>query len=161
MASAGEVVSPANFNSPGQVVIAGHASAVERAIALAKDKGAKRALPLPVSAPFHCSLMIPAGERLSEVLADIEIRPMAMPVVSNVEALPNSEHARIKELLVAQVSAPVKWDASIEKMVADGVTKFVEIGAGKVLSGLVKRIDRSASSANVEDCASLEKLLNS
>jgi [acyl-carrier-protein] S-malonyltransferase len=160
-ASEGEVVSAANFNSPGQVVIAGHTSAVDRAIVLAKERGAKRALPLPVSAPFHCSLMVPAGEKLADVLGDIVFNPMSIPVVSNVEALPNSDHDRIKELLIAQVSAPVKWDASIEKMVADGVERFIEIGAGKVLSGLVKRINKSASAANVEDSASLDKLLNS
>lgn len=160
-AANGEVVSAANFNSPGQVVIAGHTTAVERAIVLAKERGAKRALPLPVSAPFHCSLMVPAGEKLADVLGDIVLNPMSIPVVSNVEALPNSDHDRIKELLIAQVSAPVKWDASIAQMVADGVERFIEIGAGKVLSGLVKRIDKSASAANVEDSASLDKLLNS
>lgn len=158
-AAEGEVVSPANYNSPGQVVIAGHTSAVERAITLAKEKGAKRAMPLPVSAPFHCSLMIPAGERLSEVLADIEFLPMSLPVVSNVEAVPNSSHERLPSLLVNQVSAPVLWDASISKMVAEGVSRFVEIGPGKVLSGLVKRIERSATTGNVEDCVSLDKLV--
>ena len=122
---------------------------------------AKRALPLPVSAPFHCSLMVPAGEKLNDVLADITINPMSLPVVTNVEALPNNDHQRIRQLLVAQVSAPVKWDASVEQMVADGVDRFIEIGPGKVLSGLVKRINKTAGAANVEDCASLEKLLNS
>ncbi len=157
-AAQGEVVSAANFNSPGQVVIAGHATAVERAIELAKEKGAKRALPLPVSAPFHCSLMVPAGERLAEVFSDIEISKMNIPVVSNVEALPNSDHGRIKELLVSQVSAPVRWDESVVNMVAEGVEQFIEIGPGKVLAGLVKRIDRSVNAANVEDCNSLGKL---
>ena len=160
-AAQGEVVSPANYNSPGQVVIAGHSSAVERAMELAKEKGAKRALPLPVSAPFHCSLMVPAGERLNEVLNDIDFANMVLPVVSNVEATPNSDSQRLQELLVAQVSAPVRWDESIGRMIADGVEKFIEIGPGKVLSGLVKRIDRSAASANVEDCTSLDKLLKS
>lgn len=160
-AAEGEVVSPANFNSPGQVVIAGHTAAVERAMVLAKERGAKRALPLPVSAPFHCSLMVPAGERLKDVLNNIVFSSMTQPVISNVEAMPNSDHARLQELLVAQVSAPVKWDASIAKMIADGVDHFIEIGPGKVLSGLVKRIDKSASSANVEDCISLGKLVNS
>ena len=157
-AAQGEVVSPANFNSPGQVVIAGHATAVDRAIELAKEKGAKRALPLPVSAPFHCSLMVPAGEKLAEVLSSIETSAMTFPVVSNVEALPNSDHGRVKELLVAQVSAPVRWDESVANMSANGVERFIEIGPGKVLSGLVKRIDKSLSSANVEDCKSLGKL---
>ncbi len=159
-AAAGEVVSPANFNSPGQVVIAGHASAVDRAIELAKQKGAKRALPLPVSAPFHCSLMEPAGVRLADVLGDVAVAPFRVPVVTNVEALPNSDPARVKELLVAQVSAPVRWDASVARMVADGVHRFVEIGPGKVLSGLVKRIEKSVEAVNVEDCASLDKLSN-
>ena len=157
-AAAGEVVSPANFNSPGQVVIAGHASAVERAITLAKEKGAKRALPLPVSAPFHCSLMVPAGERLNEVLSGVSFSEMKVPVVSNVEATANNDHNRLQQLLVAQVSAPVRWDESVACMVAAGVDKFVEIGAGKVLSGLVKRIERSVSTANIEDSASLAKL---
>mgnify|MGYP001285313674 CR=1 FL=1 len=160
-AAQGEVVSPANFNSPGQVVIAGNTAAVERAIELAKEKGAKRALPLPVSAPFHCSLMVPAGERLAQVLDNVVFAEMNIPVVSNVEAAPNSDASRLQELLVAQVSAPVRWDESIARMVADGVKTFIEIGPGKVLSGLVRRIDRSAASANVEDCTSLDKLLKS
>ncbi|PLX98954.1 MAG: [acyl-carrier-protein] S-malonyltransferase [Desulfuromonas sp.] len=160
-AAQGEVVSPANFNSPGQVVIAGNTAAVERAIELAKEKGAKRALPLPVSAPFHCSLMVPAGERLAQVLDNVVFAEMNIPVVSNVEAAPNSDASRLQELLVAQVSAPVRWDESIARMVADGVKTFIEIGPGKVLSGLVRRIYRSAASANVEDCTSLDKLLKS
>ncbi|HER62805.1 MAG TPA: [acyl-carrier-protein] S-malonyltransferase, partial [Desulfobacteraceae bacterium] len=139
-AAQGDVVAPANFNSPGQVVIAGHVQAVERAIALAKEKGAKKAMPLPVSAPFHCSLMTPAGLRLKEVLDDVMISAMKMPVVSNVEALPNQDHAQIKDLLVRQVSAPVRWDESILKMVDLGVERFIEVGPGKVLSGLVRRI---------------------
>jgi len=157
-AAQGEVVSPANFNSPGQVVIAGHATAVDRAIELAKAKGAKRAMPLPVSAPFHCSLMVPAGERLQEVLEDIEVSPLRMPVVSNVEATPNSDAGRVKDLLVAQVSAPVRWDESVQKMAELGVDRFVEIGPGKVLAGLIKRIAKGAATQNVEDVASLKAL---
>jgi len=157
-AAQGQVVSPANFNSPEQVVIAGHAEAVGRAIELAKAAGAKRALPLPVSAPFHCSLMEPAGQRLAEVLAKLSFAPLRMPVVTNVEALPNSAAARIGELLVRQVSAPVRWAESVAKMAELGADRFVEIGPGKVLSGLIKRIAKGAVTQNVEDVASLKKL---
>ncbi|MDW7645725.1 MAG: ACP S-malonyltransferase [Desulfuromonadales bacterium] len=157
-AAQGDVVAPANFNSPGQVVIAGHVQAVERAIALAKEKGAKKAMPLPVSAPFHCSLMTPAGLRLKEVLDDVMISAMKMPVVSNVEALPNQDHAQIKDLLVRQVSAPVRWDESILKMVDLGVERFIEVGPGKVLSGLVRRIAKGIPVGNLEDPDSLKNL---
>jgi len=157
-AAQGQVVSPANFNSPGQVVIAGHATAVERAIELAKARGAKRAMPLPVSAPFHCSLMLPAGERLREVLAGIAVGPLRTPVVSNVEAAPNSDSGRVKELLVAQVSAPVRWDESVQKMAELGVERFIEIGPGKVLAGLIKRIAKGAAAQSVEDVAGLKAL---
>jgi [acyl-carrier-protein] S-malonyltransferase len=157
-AGQGEVVSPANFNSPGQVVIAGHATAVERAIELAKARGAKRALPLPVSAPFHCSLMFPAGERLRAVLEQVAVGPLTVPVVSNVEAAPNADAGRVRELLVEQVSAPVRWDESVQKMVELGVERFIEIGPGKVLSGLIKRIARGAATQNVEDLASLKAI---
>ncbi|MEZ4485189.1 MAG: ACP S-malonyltransferase [Syntrophotaleaceae bacterium] len=158
LAAEGEVVAPANFNSPGQVVIAGHVAAVERAMALAKDKGAKRALPLPVSAPFHCSLMVPAAERLAKVLEAIEIGAMALPVVSNVEAQANRDAQRVKDLLVAQVSAPVRWEESVQHMAAAGVERFIEIGPGKVLSGLVKRIARGLALHNVEDAAGISGL---
>lgn len=157
-AAQGEVVSPANFNSPGQVVIAGHAAAVGRAVELAKEKGAKRALLLPVSAPFHCALMVLAGERLKEVLAKISVDPLKYPVVTNVEAAPNSDSGRVRELLVRQVSAPVRWDDSVRMMLGLGVDRFVEIGPGKVLSGLVKRIAKGAAVQNVEDAASLKGL---
>lgn len=157
-AAQGEVVSPANFNSPGQVVIAGHTSAVERAMELAKAKGAKRALPLPVSAPFHCSLMVPAGERLRDVLEEVPVSPLTVPVVSNVEAAPNAEAERVKELLVAQVSAPVRWDESVLRMADLGVERFIEIGPGKVLSGLVKRIAKGTAAQSVEDLTGLRAL---
>lgn len=157
-AAQGQIVSPANFNSPGQVVIAGHAEAVDRAIELAKAAGAKRALPLPVSAPFHCALMEPAGRRLAEVLAGIAFAPMNLPVVSNVEARPNNDSAHLAELLVRQVSAPVRWDESVACMAELGVERFIEIGPGKVLSGLIKRIAKGATAQNVEDVASLKKL---
>lgn len=157
-AAQGEVVSPANFNSAGQVVIAGNSGAVERACALAKSRGAKRALPLPVSAPFHCALMRPAGERLAAALAGLVINPLTVPVVSNVTAAPNQEAGKVAQLLVEQVSAPVRWDESVQCMHQAGVTRFVEIGPGKVLAGLIKRIAKDAQAQNVEDLASLKGL---
>lgn len=158
-AAKGEVVAPANFNSPGQIVIAGHTGAVNRVIEIAKARGFRKAMLLPVSAPFHSSLMAPAGERLAQILATVEIRPLKAPVVTNVEAKPNSDHRRVKDLLVSQVSAPVMWDASVQEMVALGVTSFIEIGPGKVLAGLVKRIDKSVATAGIEDTAGLKTLL--
>lgn len=157
-AEQGEIVSPANFNSPGQIVIAGHASAVNRAIEIAKGRGFRKAMLLPVSAPFHSALMVPAGERLREVLDSIELADMAVPVVTNVEAVANRDKDRIKDLLVTQVSAPVRWDASVRQMVSDGVSSFVEIGPGKVLSGLIKRIEKDAQTLNVEDTNGLRSL---
>ena len=154
-----EVVSPANFNSPGQIVIAGHSEAVNRAIEIAKGRGFRKAMLLPVSAPFHCSLMIPAGERLQEVLACITVSDLQVPVVTNVEATANSDKSRIKELLVKQVSSPVKWDASVQEMIALGASRFFELGPGKVLSGLVKRIDKGMAVANVEDVTTLKAAL--
>ena len=157
-AAQGEVVAPANFNSPGQIVIAGHRSAVERAIELAKERGAKRALALPVSAPFHCELMQPAADRLTEALAPIEVGALNCPVVSNVEALPYQDALRVKPLLIAQVCAPVQWVQSVEKLQELGVERYVEIGPGKVLTGLIKRIARQAALQNVENLESLTKL---
>lgn len=157
-AAQGEEVSPANFNSPGQIVIAGHTGAVNRAIELAKAKGFRKAMLLPVSAPFHSSLMVPAGERLASVLESIVVGDFAFPVVTNVEAKPNDDTGRVKELLVRQVSAPVLWDASVREMVALGVTEFVEIGPGKVLSGLVKRIVKEVATKNVEDAAGMKAI---
>lgn len=159
-AAQGEVVAPANFNSPGQIVIAGHATAVNRAIEIAKGKGFRKAMLLPVSAPFHSALMTPAGLRLREVLAAVNLADLSVPVVTNVEALPNADAARVKELLVTQVSAPVRWDESVRKMVSLGVTSFIEIGPGKVLSGLVKRIEKEVATANIEDTAGLQALQN-
>ncbi len=150
-AAQGQVVAPANYNSDGQVVIAGHSEAVARAIELAKEKGAKRALPLPVSAPFHCSLMVPAGERLAAVLAGISLKELALPVVTNVEALPNNDAARVRDLLVRQVSAPVRWQETVACMVSLGVDRYIELGPGKVLSGLVKRMAKGSLIDNVQD----------
>jgi [acyl-carrier-protein] S-malonyltransferase len=157
-AAQGQVVAPANFNSDGQVVIAGHTEAVDRAIVLAKEKGAKRALPLPVSAPFHCSLMVPAGERLATVLDDIEVGAMTLPVIANVEAAPNQDPARVRELLVKQVSAPVRWQETIASMVELGVDRYVEIGPGKVLSGLAKRMAKDSTIQNVQNVANISAL---
>lgn len=158
-AAQGQVVAPANFNSEGQVVIAGHAEAVERAIALAKEQGAKRAMLLPVSAPFHCALMQPAGERLAGVLENVEIGSMRLPVISNVEAAPNQDPDRVRELLVRQVSAPVRWDDTIQYMLDQQVDHFVEIGPGKVLAGLMKRKARGARVENVQEASDLRTLL--
>jgi len=157
-ASENQVVAPANFNSGGQIVIAGHAEAVDRAVALAKAEGAKRAMLLPVSAPFHCPLMTPAGERLAAVLETVEINPLRMPVVTNVEALPNQAVGRVRELLVAQVSAPVRWEESMQWMLDQGVERFIEIGPGKVLSGLIKRMARQAVIENIQESSDLQGL---
>jgi len=154
-----EVVSPANFNSPEQTVIAGHATAVERAGAKLREAGAKRVVPLAVSAPFHTALMEPAKARLAEVLARCTVSAPRMPVVTNVEAAPNADAARVVPLLLAQVSAPVRWVESVRALAAAGVTRVVELGPGRVLGGLVKRISRDIEVLNVEDPASLEKSL--
>jgi [acyl-carrier-protein] S-malonyltransferase len=138
--SPGEVCSPANFNGGGQVVIAGHKGAVERACAAAKERGAKMAKMLAVSAPFHCALMRPAAERLDAELARIEIRAAAVPVVGNVEAAPYQEAGRARALLVKQVTAPVRWEESVLYLASQGFTDGIEVGAGNVLGGLGKRI---------------------
>lgn len=157
-AAQGEVVAPANYNSPGQIVIAGHATAVNRAIEIAKGKGYRKAMLLPVSAPFHCALMQPAADRLETVLAGLSYQAMTLPVVTNVEASANAESGRLKDLLVAQVCAPVLWEQSVRAMVESGVERFIEIGPGKVLSGLVKRISKDVQIANVEDSSTLALL---
>ncbi|MBX7083037.1 MAG: ACP S-malonyltransferase [Nannocystaceae bacterium] len=138
-AAQGEVVSPANENGGGQVVVAGHAAAVDRLVALAKSRKGK-AIPLKVSAPFHCALMEPAAQRLAQALAHVQVRPLAVPVVSNVEAEPNADAGRVVELLVRQVTHRVRWEASVQRACAMGVTTAVEVGHGKVLTGLCKRI---------------------
>jgi len=146
-----EVVSPANLNGGGQVVIAGHKAAVERACAVAKARGAKRALPLAVSAPFHCALMQPAAERLATELERVEIATLAVPVVTNVEAAPNQDPARVRELLIRQVTAPVRWEQSVQRLVSMGVTRAIEVGAGNVLAGLVRRIAPTVTTASAGD----------
>ena len=155
--SSGEVLCPANFNCPGQIVIAGHSAAVERAIARIKEEG-KRAISLPVSAPFHSPLMKPAGERLEEALEEISVRDLKIPIVTNVEADANSSAGRVKGLLVAQVSSPVRWEESMKKMIEKGIEEVVEIGPGKVLSGLMKRIDNRVETRNIEDLQTLKKI---
>jgi [acyl-carrier-protein] S-malonyltransferase len=158
-AATGEVVSPANYNDPAQTVIAGSARAVEQAGAKLKEAGAKRVLPLPVSAPFHCALMTPVKARLEPVLRGIDWKTPSWPVVTNVEAKPNADVARIVPLLVEQVTAPVRWIECVQELVRQGATRIVEVGPGKVLSGLAKRIDKSVQVWNVEDRASLDKTL--
>lgn len=138
----GAVVEPANFNAPGQIVIAGHTAAVTRACEAAKGRGAKRVLPLPVSAPFHCSLMRPAGERLARELAGLAAGPLRVPVYSNVEAAPYPGPGAVVRLLVRQVSSPVRWEATVRAMAAAGARTAIEVGPGEVLSGLIKRIDK-------------------
>jgi [acyl-carrier-protein] S-malonyltransferase len=158
-AETGGVVSPANYNEPAQTVIAGAAGPVEKAGVKLKEAGAKRVLPLPVSAPFHCALMAPVRARLEPVLRGLAWRPLQRPVVTNVEAKPNADVARVVPLLVEQVTAPVRWIECVEELARQGVTRIVEVGPGKVLSGLAKRIDKSLEVWNVEDKASLEKTL--
>jgi [acyl-carrier-protein] S-malonyltransferase len=158
-AASGGVVSPANYNEPAQTVIAGDAAAVAQAGEKLKEAGARRVLPLPVSAPFHCALMAPVKPRLQAVLAGIAWRQPAVPVVTNVEAKANRETARVVPLLLEQVTAPVRWIECVEELVRLGVTSMVEVGPGRVLSGLVKRIAREVEVLNVEDRASLEKTL--
>jgi len=157
-AAEGEVVSPANFNSPGQIVIAGSVAAVARAIEIAKGRGFRKAMLLPVSAPFHCALMKPAADRLAGVLDSIPVHVMALPVVANADAAPNMNMDKVKPLLVTQVCSPVLWEQSVVKMCSLGVTRFVEIGPGKVLSGLVKRISKEVEIHNIEDCAGIKAI---
>jgi [acyl-carrier-protein] S-malonyltransferase len=158
-AAQGQVVSPANYNSPEQTVIAGHAEAVERAGVKCKEAGAKRVMPLPVSAPFHSALMDPVKPRLQEVLGGVKVSAPSVPVVTNVEARPNADASRVVPLLLEQVSAPVRWIECVQALQAEGVTRVVELGPGKVLCGLVKRITKDIETFNVEDAATLEKVL--
>ncbi len=155
-AAQGDVVSPVNFNSPGQVVIAGQKEAVERAGALCKEAGAKRALPLPVSVPSHCALMKPAADRLAEALAEIEFNTPQVPVINNVDVIAETDPAKIKDALVRQLYSPVRWTEGVEKMNELGVEKLLEMGPGKVLTGLTKRIVKTLDAAAVNDIASLE-----
>jgi [acyl-carrier-protein] S-malonyltransferase len=144
-AAGDEIVAPANFNSPEQTVIAGHAAAVARAGEVCRARGAKRVLPLPVSAPFHCALMAPARDRMRPLLEAASFRAARIPVVTNVDAAPASEASALRDALVRQIDAPVRWVETVRRLAAEGVSRALEIGPGNVLAGLVRRIDRSVS----------------
>jgi [acyl-carrier-protein] S-malonyltransferase len=159
-ASSYGVIQPANFNSPGQVVIAGALEALEKAMELAKAAGAKRVVKLAVSGPFHSSLMAPAGQRLAAELDRININERIIPVVANFSAEVVCSGQDVRHSLIKQVSNSVRWEESVEKMVALGVTHFIEVGPGKVLTGLIKKIAKEAKVLNVEDCTSLEIALD-
>lgn len=160
-AAQNEICSPANINSPAQIVIAGNESAVDRAIKILKERGAKRAMKLNVSAPFHCDLMLPAQEKLANDLSEIAYNNLRFPIIENVSAQENSSGGRVKIALTEQVSKPVCWSPSIELLINNGVETFVEVGAGKVLSGLVRQINRDVRSLNVGDAESLKNSLGS
>lgn len=163
-AAQGDVCQAANDNDPAQVVVSGHKAAVERAVDISKAKGAKRALLLPVSAPFHCSLMAPAADAMAQALSDVEIRTPLVPVVANVLAQSVTDPATIRALLVDQITGAVRWRESVMYMAAQGVTEVYEIGAGKALSGMVKRIDRGLSTMAVsspEDITAAVAAVNS
>jgi len=155
----GEVVAPVNYNSPGQVVIAGSSAAVERAMTACKDAGAKRALPLPVSVPSHCALMLPAADKLSAMLEGIDIKTPAIPVVQNVGATVATSSESIASNLVAQLNQPVLWTQCIEAIADSGANLVIECGPGKVLNGLTKRINKTLQSASINDAASLAATL--
>ncbi|XXU02946.1 ACP S-malonyltransferase [Sorangium sp. So ce834] len=156
-AAQGEVVAPANYNGPGQIVIAGHSPAVARAREMAAARGGK-AVALKVSAPFHCALMRPAAERLRPELERTQLRPLAFPVIANVDAAPNADPERVPSLLLRQVDGTVQWMRTIERMAEDGVTHALEIGPGKVLAGLVKRITKQIKVLSVSDMAGIERV---
>jgi [acyl-carrier-protein] S-malonyltransferase len=161
-AAEGEVCSAANLNSSEQTVISGHAAAVKRAVEIASQLGAKRAVMLPVSAPFHSALMAPAQDRLAEDLKKTEFAPLHVPLVTNVDADTIESGAEAREALIRQVTAPVRWEESVHTLIDDGVNTFVEVGPGRVLTGLLRQIERSVAALNVEDekslAATLEKI---
>jgi len=158
-AAENDVVSPANLNSPEQTVISGSAAAVKRAVEIASQSGAKRAVILPVSAPFHCALMMPAQRRLEPDLRATPFSALKIPLVSNVDAQAITTGEEARDALIRQVTAPVRWLDSVREMIESGVTVFLEVGPGKVLSGLLRQIDRSVRVFNVEDCASLNSTM--
>lgn len=158
-ASSEGVIEPANFNCPGQIVLAGEIRAVEKAVELCRENGAKRSVILPVSAPFHCSMLKSAGERLEGELVKCTFNEMSIPVVSNVTAEYVTDSSQVKDLLVKQVSSPVLWEDSIRKMIENGIDTFIEVGPGKVLSGFVKKTCKDVRIYNVEDIDSLNKTL--
>jgi [acyl-carrier-protein] S-malonyltransferase len=155
-----EVVSPANINSPDQIVVSGSAKAVERVAELARERGAKRAIMLPVSAPFHCALMQPAQDRLARDLAALEFFRPEKPVVANIDAAAKNEAGDSRDALIRQVTGAVRWVDCVAKLIELGSTLFVEVGPGKVLSGFMRQIDRAQTAINVEDEASLQKVMN-
>jgi [acyl-carrier-protein] S-malonyltransferase len=156
-AANGDVLAPANFNAPGQIVIAGHAAAVDRALSLAQERKV-RAMPLKVSAPFHCSLMAPAAAVMKQALSEVKVQTPCIPVISNVEAAPNADPRRAAELLVQQVDGPVKWDQSVAHMASAGVQRALEIGPGRVLAGLIRRIDKTIQVLSVGDPESVARV---
>ena len=158
-AAQGEVVGIANVNSAMQIVIAGHRTAVERAVALAKERGGRKSVLLPVSAPFHCALMAPAAERLAPDLAALAVADPTIPVVRNVDAGVTRAASDVVPFLLRQVASPVRWTACVERLAAEGADTFVEVGPGRVLTGLVKRIVDDARALSVEDPAGLDKAL--
>jgi [acyl-carrier-protein] S-malonyltransferase len=158
-AAQGEVVEIANVNSELQIVIAGHRTAVERAVALAKERGGRKSVLLPVSAPFHCALMAPAAAGLAAALAGVRVSDPAIPVVRNVDGSVTRRAADVVPLLLRQVASPVRWTDCVQRLAAEGASAFVEVGPGRVLSGLVKRIVEDARTAAVEDPAGLDKAL--
>lgn len=158
-AQEGQVCNPANINSPSQIVIAGDTAAVDRAMVLLKERGAKRTIKLNVSAPFHCSLMMPAQEQLALDLEKIEFKDLRVPLVTNVDASEIEAGDKVGDALVRQVSAPVRWRESVELLIQNGVDRFIEVGPGKVLSGLVRHINRDVRAMHVEDAASLRSTL--
>ncbi len=160
LSAQGEVCDVANDNAPGQIVISGHAGAVARAMDLAKEKGAKRALPLPVSAPFHCKLMAPAAEAMAAALAGVEMNPPAVPLVANVSARPITDPAEVSKRLVEQVTGMVRWTDSVAWMTGEGgVSELYELGTGKVLTGLAKRIAPDATGAAINNAADIDALI--
>lgn len=160
-AARGEVCAAANDNAQGQVVVSGHRAAVERAVELAREKGVKRAVLLPVSAPFHCSLMSPAARAMAEALANVTLRPPRLPVIANVRAAEACDPADIRELLVEQVTGSVRWRESVEYLFQQGVEQLVELGSGKILSGLVRRINEEMTGLPVNGPADIESFLKS
>jgi [acyl-carrier-protein] S-malonyltransferase len=154
-AAEGKVCSPANLNSPEQTVISGHADAVKRAVEIASQLGAKRAVVLPVSAPFHCALMMPAQERLERDLRKIEFAALRVPLVTNVDADTETSGDEARDALIRQVTNPVRWEESVRELIDEGVNTFIEVGPGRVLTGLLRQIERSVSTLNVEDEKSL------
>ena len=158
-AAEGEIVSVANINAPGQIVIAGTKGAIERAIQVAKAHGIRRALPLPVSAPFHCALMKPAEERLRPLIEAAPFKDLWVSLISNVDASPIGTATAVRNALLRQVASPVRWVESVQKMIAMGVRQFVEVGPGNVLTGLIRRIDASVGLTNISDVPTLEAFL--